>query len=131
MKIGLPSTTRTLSAHAPAEAGVDPLTGPFLDFFDLWGNRIEIVSYGNVHFTKGPNVLRGMGLPHNRGTQRQGVWRRAEGRSSYGDRVRAIDTNVSSAPQHAQAVTGYAGWRAGAAAANESTGFEGIRSWRH
>ena len=43
-------------------AGVKVLPGPFLDFRDPWGNRIEIVSYENVQFTKAPNVLRGMGL---------------------------------------------------------------------
>src|SRR5215471_8953606 len=42
--------------------GIEPLPGPFLDFLDPWGNRIEIVSYDNVQFTKAPNVLRGMGL---------------------------------------------------------------------
>ena len=47
-----------------AAAGVQPLPGPFLDFLDPWGNRIEIVSYENVQFTKAPNVLRGMGLTH-------------------------------------------------------------------
>ena len=40
------------------------LPGPFLDFLDPWGNRIEIVGYENVQFTKAPNVLRGMGLMH-------------------------------------------------------------------
>jgi lactoylglutathione lyase len=45
-----------------AEAGVETLPGQFLDFLDPWGNRIEIVSYDNVQFTKAPNVLRGMGL---------------------------------------------------------------------
>ena len=50
--------------RALAEAGVDPLPGQFLDFLDPWGNRVEIVSYKNVQFTKAPNVLRGMGLPH-------------------------------------------------------------------
>jgi lactoylglutathione lyase len=50
--------------RALAEAGVEPLPGPFLDFLDPWGNRFEIVSYDNVQFTKAPNVLRGMGLPH-------------------------------------------------------------------
>jgi len=45
-----------------AEAGVDTLPGPFLDFRDPWGNRIEIVGYDNIQFTKAPNVLRGMGL---------------------------------------------------------------------
>ena len=47
-----------------AEAGVEMLPGQFLDFLDPWGNRIEIVSYDNVQFTKAPNVLRGMGLSH-------------------------------------------------------------------
>jgi lactoylglutathione lyase len=45
-------------------AGVAMLDGPFLDFRDPWGNRIEIVSYENIQFTKAPNVLRGMGLEH-------------------------------------------------------------------
>jgi lactoylglutathione lyase len=49
---------------ALAEAGVATLPGPFLDFLDPWGNRIEIIGYGNVQFTKAPNVLRGMGLAH-------------------------------------------------------------------
>ena len=45
-------------------AGVGLLDGPFLDFSDPWGNRIEIISYDNIQFTKAPNVLRGMGLTH-------------------------------------------------------------------
>src|ERR1700733_9343273 len=45
-------------------AGVTPLDGLFLDFRDPWGNRVEIVGYDNVQFTKAPNVLRGMGLTH-------------------------------------------------------------------
>ena len=49
---------------ALADAVIEPLPGPFLDFLDPWGNRIEIVSYENVQFTKAPNVLRGMGLTH-------------------------------------------------------------------
>ena len=50
--------------RALADAGVNPLPGQFLDFLDPWGNRIEIVSYDNIQFTKAPNVLRGMGLSH-------------------------------------------------------------------
>ncbi|HTC07260.1 MAG TPA: VOC family protein [Acetobacteraceae bacterium] len=46
------------------EAGVPLLDGRFLDFRDPWGNRIEIVGYDNIQFTKAPNVLRGMGLTH-------------------------------------------------------------------
>ncbi len=45
-------------------AGVAVLPGPFLDFLDPWGNRIEIVGYDNVRVSKAPNVLRGMGLTH-------------------------------------------------------------------
>lgn len=48
--------------QALAEAGVEPLPGRFLDFLDPWGNRVEIVGYGNIQFTKAPQVLRGMGL---------------------------------------------------------------------
>ena len=47
---------------ALSEADIAPLPGPFLDFLDPWGNRIEIVEYQNVQFTKAPNVLRGIGL---------------------------------------------------------------------
>jgi lactoylglutathione lyase len=46
------------------EAGVETLPGPFLDFYDPWGNRVEIVSYDGIQFSKAPNVLRGMGLAH-------------------------------------------------------------------
>jgi catechol 2,3-dioxygenase-like lactoylglutathione lyase family enzyme len=46
------------------EVGVTRLPGRFLDFLDPWGNRIEIVGYDNIQFTKAPNVLRGMGLSH-------------------------------------------------------------------
>src|SRR3954452_14241577 len=49
---------------ALAEAGVAIPPGPFLDFLDPWGNRVEIVSYENIQFTKAPAVLRGMGLAH-------------------------------------------------------------------
>src|SRR5213082_1400290 len=47
---------------ALADAGVETLPGPFLDFLDPWGNRIEVVGYDNIQFTKAPHVLRGMGL---------------------------------------------------------------------
>ena len=50
--------------RALAAAGIKPLPGPFLDFRDPWGNRIEIVPYNDCQFTKAPHVLRGMGLAH-------------------------------------------------------------------
>ena len=44
------------------DKGVEVLPGRFLDFLDPWGNRIEIVGYENIQFTKAPYVLRGMGI---------------------------------------------------------------------
>src|SRR3984893_16559959 len=35
-------------------AGVTLLDGPFLDFRDPWGNRVEIVGYDNIQFTTAP-----------------------------------------------------------------------------
>lgn len=49
---------------ALAAAGIEPLPGPFLDFMDPWGNRVEIVGYADIQFSKAPHVLRGMGLAH-------------------------------------------------------------------
>jgi len=43
-------------------AGARFVEGPFLDFLDPWGNRLEVIEYSNIQFTKAPNVMRGMGL---------------------------------------------------------------------
>ena len=51
----------TVKARAEA-AGAKMVEGPFLDFLDPWGNRLEIIEYSNIQFTKAPNVMRGMGL---------------------------------------------------------------------
>ncbi len=45
-----------------SELEIDVLPGRFLDFLDPWGNRIEIVAYENVQFTKADHVQRGMGV---------------------------------------------------------------------
>lgn len=52
--------------RALEQMGVEFLPGPFLDFRDPWGNRIEVVGYENIQFTKAPHVLRGMGLENLR-----------------------------------------------------------------
>ena len=62
--IGLVVDDKDAVREALADAGVQLSPGPFLDFLDPWGNRIEIVAYDNIQFTKAPNVLRGMGLAH-------------------------------------------------------------------
>jgi catechol 2,3-dioxygenase-like lactoylglutathione lyase family enzyme len=43
-------------------AGARFVHGPFLDFLDPWGNRLEIIEYSNIQFSKTPGVMRGMGL---------------------------------------------------------------------
>jgi catechol 2,3-dioxygenase-like lactoylglutathione lyase family enzyme len=43
-------------------AGAQMVAGPFLDFLDPWGNRVEVVDYADIQFTKASHVLRGMGL---------------------------------------------------------------------
>jgi len=60
--VGLVVDDKEAARAALKAAGVKLIDGPFLDFRDPWGNRIEIVGYGNIQFTKAPNVLRGMGL---------------------------------------------------------------------
>jgi catechol 2,3-dioxygenase-like lactoylglutathione lyase family enzyme len=42
--------------------GVEVLPGPRLDFYDPDGNRVEIVQYDQIQFTKTPEILAGMGL---------------------------------------------------------------------
>jgi lactoylglutathione lyase len=43
-------------------AGGKLVPGPFLDFLDPWGNRVEVVEYANIQVTKAPHVLRAMGF---------------------------------------------------------------------
>ena len=62
--VGLVVDDKEAARKSLAAAGVALLGGPFLDFRDPWGNRVEIVGYDNIQFTKAPNVLRGMGLEH-------------------------------------------------------------------
>ncbi len=47
--------------RALKELGVETLDRR-LNFLDPWGNRIEVVPYDDVQFTKAPHVLKGMGL---------------------------------------------------------------------
>jgi len=44
--------------------GIEIGSGRFLDFYEPWGNRVEIVGYDNIQYTKAPQVLRGMGPGH-------------------------------------------------------------------
>ena len=55
---------KPLAIEMLKEMGVELLDGPFTDFIDPWGNRIELTSYANIQFTKAEHVLKGMGLEH-------------------------------------------------------------------
>jgi predicted enzyme related to lactoylglutathione lyase len=48
--------------EALAAAGVDLVPGRGVNFRDPWGNRVELVDYRAIQFTKPEAVLRGMGL---------------------------------------------------------------------
>ena len=48
--------------QALEEGGVEILPGRGLDFLDPWGNRVQVVDYRDVQFSKTAAVLRGMGL---------------------------------------------------------------------
>jgi predicted enzyme related to lactoylglutathione lyase len=48
--------------RALEEASVDVLPGRGVNFRDPWGNRVELVDYRAIQFTKAPPVLDGMGL---------------------------------------------------------------------
>ena len=60
--LGLVVDDKEAVRRALAEAGVEILPGRGLDFRDPWGNRIQVVDYREVQFTKAPEVLRAMGL---------------------------------------------------------------------
>lgn len=59
---GLVVDDRARVRELAVAAGARLVDGPFLDFLDPWGNRIEVVAYADIQFTKAPHVLRGMGL---------------------------------------------------------------------
>ena len=44
------------------ELGIQASSGRGLDFYDPWGNQIQVVDYREVQFTKTPEVLRAMGV---------------------------------------------------------------------
>ena len=43
-------------------AGAEIIPSRGLDFRDPWGNHIQVVEYGEIQYSKTPEVLRGMGM---------------------------------------------------------------------
>jgi lactoylglutathione lyase len=59
---GLVVDDREAVRAALFETGTEILPGRGLNFRDPWGNRVEVVQYDEVQFSKTPGVLAGMGL---------------------------------------------------------------------
>ncbi len=62
--LGLVVDDLAAARRALEEAGAEIAAGRGLDFRDPWGNHVQVVEYGEIQFTKAPDVLRGMGLGH-------------------------------------------------------------------
>jgi catechol 2,3-dioxygenase-like lactoylglutathione lyase family enzyme len=59
---GLVVDDKEAARRAIAATGTEIMPGRRLDFLDPDGNRVEIVQYDQIQFTKTQEVLRGMGL---------------------------------------------------------------------
>ncbi|WP_418281202.1 VOC family protein [Halorubrum sp. DTA98] len=60
--VGLVVDDRAAVERALDELGVEMLATGGLDFHDPWGNRVQIVAYEDVQFTKADHVREGLGL---------------------------------------------------------------------
>ena len=63
---GLVVDDKEAARRALEAAGVEIFPGRRLDFIDPFGNRVEIVQYDQIQFGKRDEVLRGMGLEHEK-----------------------------------------------------------------
>jgi catechol 2,3-dioxygenase-like lactoylglutathione lyase family enzyme len=63
---GLVVDDKEATRRALEAAGVEIFPGRRLDFIDPFGNRVEIVQYDQIQFGKRDEVLRGMGLEHEK-----------------------------------------------------------------
>jgi len=59
---GLVVDDRAALRDALRREGIEALRGRGLSFRDPWGNRVQVVQYDEIRFTKTPEVLRGMGI---------------------------------------------------------------------
>lgn len=60
--LGLVVDDLAAARRALEEAGAEILPSRGLDFRDPWGNRVQVVAYEAIQFTKAPAILDGMGL---------------------------------------------------------------------
>jgi catechol 2,3-dioxygenase-like lactoylglutathione lyase family enzyme len=60
---GLVVEDKEAARRALEEAGVEILPGHRLDFRDPSGNRVQVVQYDQIQFTKTEGILKAMGVP--------------------------------------------------------------------
>jgi catechol 2,3-dioxygenase-like lactoylglutathione lyase family enzyme len=60
--VGLVVDDRAAVERALDERGIETLSTSGLDFRDPWGNRLQVVAYEAVQFTKADHVGEGMGV---------------------------------------------------------------------
>jgi len=59
---GLVVDDKQATREALEAAGAEIVPGRGLDFLDPWGNRVQVVEYGDIQLSKTAEVMRGMGL---------------------------------------------------------------------
>jgi len=72
---GLVVDNKELTRRKLEEAGVEVLPGRFSDIRDPSGNRVQIVQYDEIQFTKPDRILAGMGLELGKSEQALGELR--------------------------------------------------------
>ena len=86
---GIAVDDKELARRTLEAMGIKFLDSRFLDFLDPWGNRVEIVTYTNIQYTKADHVLRGMGLGHLSKTDQALAELRAKGMAPVNDDARS------------------------------------------
>lgn len=75
---GLVVDDRSRVRELAKAAGARILEGGFLDFLDPWGNRIQVVEYRDLQFTKTSAVLKFMGLNLDKSEEAKAELRKKE-----------------------------------------------------
>lgn len=44
------------------QAGAEFINNDYLEFYDPWGNRVQIVEYKDIQYTKDPKIMKAMGV---------------------------------------------------------------------
>src|ERR1700733_14724330 len=59
---GLVVDNRSHIRELAEQAGAEFLNQDDIEFYDPWGNHIQIIEYKDIEYTKAPEVMKGMGI---------------------------------------------------------------------